>query len=328
MTGSPESNRLLGKVESLSEEHQKRHRHFQALYRDRSARLLETLLPEVSPEALGRLSRVGFGLGGEILKTMTGDRKRCEDELASVEQRWAEESHSTTERVAEELDKLEEHLAALQPFLKRCFEHPRFDSLLLEGYGTDQYRKRFWHLSYHMDRRAALEIEEMCDGRSFASIRREAVQALEASQVLKQRIATLKERQRGLVSLAQQKKTLQSRLERHSELWLTLARRKLLELLENDPVGTLEKCGSMAPDELFEWRLFHELCKEHWSLQGRFLDPAREAARKGLKGTYQSLLDEYSSRVEAMRRFGEPVERQEGIDWRALIYGDLKKDRS
>ena len=314
-----DSHALLGR---LMDEHGKRHQRFQARYRESCEKLLAAVLPNIDPATLAKLTRAGFGFSEELLSLMHNDRQRCEEELAALAQQSAGESEPESGAVSEELVKLEGHLDALKPFLKKCFQHPRFDSLLLEGYGTDEYPKRFWHLSYYMDRRAAKEIEELCDGRSFANIRQEAVQALEASQVLKQRIGSLKERQRATATVARQRKTLQDRLRRHPQLWLAFARRKLRDLLEADPVGNFEKCRTLAAEESFEWRLCKELLKEHWDLETRFLKPAREAQQNGLRGSCQKMLEQYETLAEAMKRFDQPAANQEAIDWNALIYRD------
>lgn len=318
MTADPQT-----KLRRLVEEHGKRHQRFQARYREMTDKLLAGLLPRLDAATLEQLAGVGFFLGDDLLTKMANDRQRCEEELADLAQKLGEgEEAADGEAVPQELDKLEEHLNALKPFLKRCFEHPRFGQLIVEGYGTDEYPKRFWHLSYYVDRRAAQEIEELCGGRSFASIRREAVQALEASQVLKQRIESLKERQRTAETVARQRKTLQERLQRHPGLWLASARRRLQDLLEADPVGALEKCRTLAADQAFEWRLSKELCKEHWDLEVRLLKPAREALESGRRGALQTALAEYDTLVEAFKRYEQPTTRQETVDWKAFIYRD------
>lgn len=311
---------LEGKLRRTSDEHGRRHKRFQAMYRERCDRLLETLLPRLDAEALARLSQVGLSFSDDLLSMMEKDRQRCLDELADLTRQFGDELDPDSSEPFGELDKLEEHLCALQPFLKTCFQHPRFEKLLLEGYGTEEYPKRFWHLSYYIDRRAAQEIEELCGGRSFESIRREAIQALEASQVLKQRIETLKQRRRETAGAAGQKRTLEERLSKHPQLWLSLARRRLLESLEADPAGAFEKCRTLAAEESFAWRFSKELCKEHWDLETRLLKPAREALKNGLKGTCRKLLEEYESLAGAIRRFDQPAADKESIDWSALIY--------
>ena len=311
---------LQMKLRRLMDDHGERHQRFQARYREKSDQLLARLLPVVDGAALERLSQAGLRLDAGLLTMMANDRQSCEEELASLALRPGGGSEAHGGGTSEDLVKLEEHLNALQPFLKNCFQHPRFAQLLLDGYGTNDYPKRFWHLSYYLDRRAAQELEELCGGRSFASIRREAVQALEASQVLKQRIKSLKERQRTVDSVARRKSTLEDRLQRHPQLWLSLARRKLLDVLEADFIESLEKCRVLAPDEAFQWRLSHELCREHCDLETRFLRPAREAQQAGKRGICQELLEEYEALTEVLKRFEQPRESRETIDWNALIY--------
>lgn len=309
------------KLHRISDEHRRRHQRFQAKYREQCDRLFEVLLPQVDAEALTRLTQIGFRFQDDLLTKMERDRKHCLDELAKLDEQFGEELNSVAnDEPFLELDKLEEHLDALQPFLKKCFQHPRFEALLLDGYGTSHYPKRFWHFSYYADRRAAQEIEELCEGRSFKSIRREALQALEASQVLKSRIETLQQRRREMVAAVRQKRALEERLRKHPQFWLTLARRQLLELLDADPVAGFEKAQAVAPEESFAWRLSKELCKEHWSFETRFLAPAREALEDGRRGTSQKLLNEYEALAESVQKFDQPNSAQESIDWNALIY--------
>ena len=216
------------------------------------------------------------------------------------------------------------HYDNLQPFLKKCFQHPRFDNLLLDGYGSDKYKKRIWHLSYHIDRRAAREIEEMCGGRSFSSIRMEAVQALEASTVLKERIRALKEKRRTQASTLKRKRTLESRLESHTQVWLDSARRRLLEELEENP-ARIEKILALHPESGFEWRLAKELIEEHKSLKEKFLDEAHEALENGRGGRCDFLLMKYEQSSAALKRFDRPDAPKESIDWKSFLYQEPPK---
>ncbi len=308
------------RLDQLIDEHTERHQRFQANYRGKTENLLARLLPNIETSTLVALSDAGFAFGAEMIQSIERDRHRCEAELAALEQSHSTEDGARPGGVGTELEKLEEHFVALQPFLKKCFDHPRFDELLLEGYSTDQYSKKIWHLSYYLDRRAAKEIEQLCDGRTFPVIRREAIQALEASNVLRERIRSLKERKQKLASIAGQKKKLRDRLESHQQIWLASARRRLHDLLEKNPENSLEKCLELCADEAYEWRLAKELCKEHWDLKSRFLQPARVAQDKGLKASSCKLLQDYEPLAEAMKRFDHPTAPRETIDWKSFIF--------
>jgi hypothetical protein len=309
-------------LDRLTDEHGKRHQRFQANYLEKTEKLLACLLPNVEASTLERLSEAGFGFAKEMLQSIERDRERCLAELAALEQQSSVFDDGGSAGVADELKKLEGHFDALQPFLKTCFNHPRFDELLIEGYGTKEYSKKVWHLSYYLDRRAAKEIEKLCDGRKFSAIRREAIQALEASNVLKDRIRSLKERKKALASMASQRRKLQERLDSHQQIWLASARRRLHALLESDPEGSLEKSRALCPEEAYHWRLAKELCKEHWNLETRFLKPAREARQQGLMATCVKILNEYEPLVEAMKRFDQPTAPGEAIDWKSFIFNN------
>lgn len=310
----------MAHLERLIKEHGDRHRRFQSNYRSRTEHLLAHLLPDVETSTLNRLSKAGFAFAGEMVRSIERDRLRCEAELAALEEDGSGKNGTEPSEVTLELEKLEGHFEALQPFLKKCFDHPRFDELLLEGYGTDEYSKKIWHVSYYLDRRAAKEITQLCDGRTFSAIRREAIQALEASNVLKERIRSLRERKQTLAALAVQKSKLRDRLESHQKIWLASARRKLHDLFESDPEGSLEKSRTLFADETYQWRLAKELCKEHWDLAVRYLQPAREAGDKGLRATCAKMLEEYEPLIEAMKRFDQPTAPTETIDWKSFIF--------
>jgi len=298
-----------------AKEHEQRSSRFLESYQENSTRLLIALVPDLATATLAWLQELGFKFATGFAARIERDRVHLQTELSSLEE-------STSPRDGgEELEKLSEHYHALQPFLKKCFKHPRFDQLLLEGYGTDDYPKKFWHLSYYVDRRAAREIEEMCDGRSFASIRREAIQALEASKVLEDRIETLKEQHQLQVSTEKRRNALQSRLEGHAERWLVTARRQLLEELEADPEVFMQTLLEAFPQPAFEWRLAREVRAEHSSLRSRYLNPARELLDQKQVARFDLLLEEYDERLGALQRFDQPGARAETIDWKSVIYG-------
>ena len=164
----------------------------------------------------------------------------------------------------------------------------------------------------------------MCGGRSFSSIRMEAVQALEASTVLKERIRALKEKRRTQASTLKRKRTLESRLESHTQVWLDSARRQLLEELEENP-ARIEKILALHPESGFEWRLAKELIEEHKSLKEKFLDEAHEALENGRGGRCDFLLMKYEQSSAALKRFDRPDAPKESIDWKSFLYQEPPK---
>ena len=305
-------------------EHEERHKRFLDDYRKKSRRLLKALLPDIETSTLRRLPELGFTFVEKLITKIEKDRNRCLRELEALKQHPILEEAGEQGYFETELAKLSGHYDNLQPFLKKCFKHPRFDNLLLDGYGTDKYKKRIWHLSYHIDRRAAREIEEMCGGRSFSSIRMEAVQALEASTVLKERIRALKEKRRTQASTLKRKRTLESRLESHTQVWLDSARRQLLEELEENP-ARIEQILVLHPETGFEWRLAKELIEEHKSLKEKFLDEAHEALENGRGGRADFLLMKYEQSSAALKSFDRPDAPKETIDWKSFLYQEPPK---
>lgn len=307
-------------LSELLEEHGERQRRFWKNYREKTDIFLQTLLPDIESSTLERLHESGFQFGDDLVTRIEADRERCEEELNELEDHPALQETQTDDCLTVELEKLESHFNALQPFLKKCFQHPRFDDLLLDGYGTSEYKKKFWHLSYHVDRKAAKEIVELCGGIPFSKIRAEAVQALEASKVLQQRIESLKVRRKQRTKVLRRQRTLRSRLQTHQQIWLDSARRQLLSIVEGDPVDTVEKCRELCPEEVFEWRLSKELSSEHQALKNRFLEPARSALEENESTRFDLLLDEYHSCAAALKRFDKPSAPKETIDWKKFIY--------
>ena len=302
----------------LISEHKSRHQRFQTNHREKAERLLETLLPDIETPTLKRLPELGFTFADRLIVKIKEDRERSLAEMRALE----EHPVMAEGCLGEELEKLSGHYDALQPFLKKCFKHPRFDQLLLDGYGTDDYSKKIWHLSYYIDRRAAAELEEMCDGRSFASIRLEAVQALEASTVLKERIQDLKDKRRAQAATERRKRTLAARLESHTQVWLDSARRQLLEELIKNCETVMDNLLEICPEPAFEWRLSREVLSEHKKLWERYLEPAQESLEKGLRNRTDFLLTEYESLSGSLKKFDRLDTPTESIDWKKLIYRD------
>lgn len=311
-------------LRELLTEHEERHKRFLDDYRKKSNKLLKALLPNIETSTLRGLTELGFTFVEKLITKIEKDRNRVLRELEALKQHPILEEAGEHGYFETELAKLSGHYDNLQPFLKKCFQHPRFDNLLLDGYGSDKYKKRIWHLSYHIDRRAAREIEEMCGGRSFSSIRMEAVQALEASTVLKERIRALKEKRRTQASTLKRKRTLESRLESHTQVWLDSARRQLLEELEENP-ARIEKILALHPESGFEWRLAKELIEEHKSLKEKFLDEAHEALENGRGGRCDFLLMKYEQSSAALKRFDRPDAPKESIDWKSFLYQEPPK---
>jgi len=311
-------------LRELLTEHEERHKRFLDDYRKKSNKLLKALLPNIETSTLRGLTELGFTFVEKLITKIEKDRNRVLRELEALKQHPILEEAGEHGYFETELAKLSGHYDNLQPFLKKCFQHPRFDNLLLDGYGSDKYKKRIWHLSYHIDRRAAREIEEMCGGRSFSSIRMEAVQALEASTVLKERIRALKEKRRTQASTLKRKRTLESRLESHTQVWLDSARRRLLEELEENP-ARIEKILALHPESGFEWRLAKELIEEHKSLKEKFLDEAHEALENGRGGRCDFLLMKYEQSSAALKRFDRPDAPKESIDWKSFLYQEPPK---
>jgi hypothetical protein len=307
------------RLRELVSEHKERHRRFRADHREKSNRLLRVLLPNIATSTLQRLPEMGFTFAQGLIKKIKIDRDRCSQELKTLEE------HPILQQgcLGEELEKLSGHYDALQPFLKKCFKHPRFDQLLLDGYGTDEYPKRVWHLSYYIDRRAAAEIEEMCEGRTFASIRREAIQALEASTVLKERIKELKQKRKLQASTEKRRKTLVSRLESHTQVWLDSARRQLLEELERKSATIMDNLLEVCPEPAFEWRLSKEILDEHDKLWTNYLNSAQEALEQGQRGRSDFLVKEYEHLSTALKKFDRHETPRESIDWKQIIYRDI-----
>ena len=312
------------RLRELLTEHEERHKRFLDDYRKKSNKLLKALLPNIETSTLRGLTELGFTFVEKLITKIEKDRNRVLRELEALKQHPILEEAGEHGYFETELAKLSGHYDNLQPFLKKCFQHPRFDNLLLDGYGSDKYKKRIWHLSYHIDRRAAREIEEMCGGRSFSSIRMEAVQALEASTVLKERIRALKEKRRTQASTLKRKRTLESRLESHTQVWLDSARRRLLEELEENP-ARIEKILALHPESGFEWRLAKELIEEHKSLKEKFLDEAHEALENGRGGRCDFLLMKYEQSSAALKRFDRPDAPKESIDWKSFLYQEPPK---
>ncbi len=302
-------------------EHDERGNRFRKSYQEKSELLVRELAPDIEEETLVVLREIGFTFIDGLLKKIEKDRHALQAELDSLEEKLTTELGHEPGCLGAELEKLSGHHDALQPFLKKCFAHPRFDELLLDGYGTEAYKKKIWHLSYYLDRRAAREIEKMCDGRSFSAIRSEAIQALEASKVLKERIEALKLKRKLRAAAEKRKRTVQARLESHKEIWLASARRKLLEELESDTSRFLDKLLETAPENAYEWRLNKELLAENAGLWSRFLRPAQEAWQSGKRASSDLLLKEYEEFAESLKRFDRPRKPEESVDWKGIIYG-------
>jgi DNA primase len=321
MSGSgPLADSRETRWKTQAKEHDERSQRFLDSYREKTTALLEALVPDIETSTLLRLKTVGFRFTDGIVEKVENDRKRLEEKLEALQAHPILHEAEESGCFGTELEKLSGHYDALQPFLKKCFKHPRFDQLILDGYGTDEYPKRMWHLSYYIDRRTAREIEDLCDGRSFATIRQEAIQALEASKVLEDRIRSLKQKRKLQATTERRRRTVQSRLESHTEIWLVSARRQLLEELESDPAAFTDKLLEFSPEPAFEWRLAKEVMAEHSTLWSRFLRPAREAIDCGHTSRCDFFLKEYEHLVDSLKRFDQPDAPKETIDWKSFLY--------
>jgi len=196
--------------------------------------LLRQLLPDLEPETLRQVSRLtrAPGLGPELAEQAAREWEQAHHQLKDLEDDplFAEREHL----LSGELPRLEGHRAALAPLITRCLAHPRFVKLLESGYGTPAYRTGSWRMAYHLDRRAARELEALCS-MPFAEILTEVAEAMEASLVLQARIEELRERLRQLEALERQRHQLRRRLQRLPQVQLETARWKLRRHLEASP---------------------------------------------------------------------------------------------
>ncbi|MBI3927202.1 MAG: hypothetical protein HY319_16820 [Armatimonadetes bacterium] len=296
---------LKARIQRLSSEHRRRQAEYERLCDEALQALLMTLLPDLSTQALSRAAQLTGtpGLGPELAEDVHRERQECRLELEALE---ADPMFQQRERllcpdsgeIGATLSRLEDHREALKPLLESCLSHPRFLKLLESGYGTPGYQKGFWRLCYHLDRKAASEIESRCGGKEFAEIRREVVAAMEASEILEQRIRELRDRASRVEDLEKRRKRLVKRLARLQEILLNTARWRLRRHLENDPGAVCERLAghSAATD----WYLRLELVTEHSRLKTDYLMPASEA------------LEEDASRALALVQLYDEMERTVG----------------
>lgn len=258
---------------------------------------------------------------------MAEDREKCLRELEAIESDplYQQKDEINCPDIGEpnsDLAELQLHHQALQPVLKTCFKHPRFPELLQSGYGTKKYKKKFWRLAYHMDRKAAQEIEEACGDRPFAEIRADVISALEASSILDQRIKDLQQRRKDIEALCARRSKLKKRLRHHEEIWLTSSRWQIRRELEKDPDRYFESLQSKGEwsDEVARWRLKAELCAEHKRIKLGYLPEAAQALVDDQYHEAQRLMDEYESREKSLARFDKPAAPEKKIDWRSFLY--------
>lgn len=196
--------------------------------------LLQKLLPDLEPETLRQVAQLtgAPGLGPQLAEQCAREWEQAHRQLQELEDDplFAEREHL----LSGELPRLESHRAALAPLITRCLAHPRFVKLLESGYGTPAYRTATWRLTYHLDRKAARELEALC-AMPFSAILVEVAEAMEASLVLQARIAELKERLRQVEALERQRNQLRRRLQRLPQVQLETARWKLRRHLEASP---------------------------------------------------------------------------------------------
>jgi hypothetical protein len=89
------------------------------------------------------------------------------------------------------VDELEDFRASLAEVVTKA-HHERLARLLDVGYGTPDYKVRFWRLSYFRDWKAADEIAERFPGKTFAEVRAEVTQAVDTIKVYDQKLAELR----------------------------------------------------------------------------------------------------------------------------------------
>jgi hypothetical protein len=320
--------RTQKRLATLRKQHRERHDRFEFSLRKALETLLELLLPDLEESTIQEFSdRSGIVLDAKLGQEMLEDRDRCQRELKEIESDpiYLTRDQSlcpTTGELNSDLAELQLHHRALQPVLKTCFKDPRFPELLESGYGTKKYKKRFWRLAYHLDRKAAKEIEEACGGRPFAEIRQDVLTALEASSILENRIKTLQQRRKDIEEVCSRRSKLKKRLQRHEEIWLNSSRWQIRRELERDPEHYFEKLQSQGrwSDELCRWRLLSELCQEHKRLKLEYLAMAAQALKDEDKSEACRLMDEYEQMESSLARFDSPATPEKRVDWKAFFY--------
>lgn len=316
------------RLSELRKRHRERQERFDFSYRKAVEEMLALLLPDLEAATIETFkTRSGIEIDPGLADEMAADRAECLRELEAIEGHPLYLSKDrtlapTTGELDSDLAELRLHHQALQPVLKTCFKHPRFPELLESGYGTKQYKKRFWRMAYHVDRAAAKEIEEACGGRPFSEIRADVISALEASSILDQRIKSLQKKRKEIEELCARRSKLKKRLRRHEQIWLTSSHWQIRRELESRPDHYFEKLQAEErwSDEVARWRLLAELCREHQQIKLDFLSEAAQALVDDNVRHATRLMDEYEDRERSLSRFDGPSASKKRVDWKAFLY--------
>jgi hypothetical protein len=321
-------SRLSERLAELRTVHRRRQEEIEAAYLAAVDQLLAEILPSLDEAAVELAASVAGVKGLQTGDEAEEERLSCRREIEAIEanplyqQREAALCPDTGE-VGATLEQLKQHRRALEPVLRICLENPRFVKLLESGYGTPEYGRPFWRMTYYLDRKAAKEIEERCNGKPWKKIRQDVLSAMEASSVLDRRIKSLKKRARTIENLVKRRSHLLSRLNRLDQIWLATGRWRIRRALEQNPDQFMEKLGEVTDwhDEAARWRVHLELVEEMKRLKSDYFLPAQEALDQEEWTKAGVLVDELDVKLAKLSRFGARGEPNPSVDWEKLFYG-------
>ena len=162
--------------------------------------LSRLILPVLSPVAVQRAAKLcAYAplLSSDPISAMKAEGKKLEADIARMEAdpRYVDRYALRTPGVGKlvlELQELEEYRTSISNDLDRA-EHPRLKKLLNAGYGTDQYKTRWWQWSYYADWKAGDEIlAKFPQWKDFDELRAEILKMREDLSVYDRRLLELR----------------------------------------------------------------------------------------------------------------------------------------
>lgn len=160
--------------------------------------LSATLLPAFHPSSLAAAAfAIGLPpLASEPIQEYNEDLRRSQERLAYLnnDAEFLQRNdllHPDYGSLLAARGELNGHLAALQPTLQPCENHPRWQKLTEDGYGTPHYTVGWWRLSYYANWKAGDEIEDLHGGKPFLEILDTYNSARASADVLEARRASV-----------------------------------------------------------------------------------------------------------------------------------------
>ena len=159
--------------------------------RQESLKLAKILLPSLESEAI-RVAHQRTGLSflsPAMLDVLFKERQELETRRRELEAMPEFPlSPAEAKRTAqEELVRVQEFQAALGSIVQQCQAHPRFQTLLENGYGTSRYNTPFWRYSFYLDRSAAAQLCASTGKKDFRELRDEYESAEDSLKSLRDR---------------------------------------------------------------------------------------------------------------------------------------------